>query len=69
LSRAAEKGDARVVELLLQNGASPDFKDKDGWTPLAEAVERGQVAVLQLLLARGVATDYTYNMVSKSDYI
>jgi ankyrin repeat protein len=49
LSRAAEKGDEAVVELLLKNGAQPDFEDEDGQTPLSLAEHAGSAAVLQLL--------------------
>jgi ankyrin repeat protein len=69
LSRAAEKGDQRVVKLLLENGAAPDFEDEFGQTPLARAVEKGSVVVLQLLLARGVKLDYKYGIVSECNYI
>ncbi|KAF3260943.1 hypothetical protein TWF217_004786 [Orbilia oligospora] len=37
LSRAAEKGDEAIVELLLQYGAKPDLKDRAGGTPLSRA--------------------------------
>ena len=49
MSRAAEKGDEAVVELLLKNGAQPDFEDADGQTPLSRAEHAGSAAVLQLL--------------------
>jgi len=49
LSRAAEKGDEAVVELLLENGAWPNFEDEDGQTPLSRAEHAGNAAVLQLL--------------------
>jgi ankyrin repeat protein len=49
LSRAAEKGDEAVVELLLKNGAQPDLADADGQTPLSRAERAGSAAVLQLL--------------------
>jgi ankyrin repeat protein len=65
LSRAAEKGDERVVRLLLENDAGPDIEDEDDQTPLSRAVEGGNVAVVQLLLAKEVKIDYTYNIVSK----
>ena len=38
-----------VVELLLKNGAQPDFKDAEGQTPLSRAERAGHAAVLQLL--------------------
>jgi ankyrin repeat protein len=69
LSRATEKGDERVVQLLLQNGACPDFEDEHDQTSLARAVEKGDVAVLQLLLAREAKIDYKYTSVSESNDI
>ena len=65
MSRAAEIGDERVVNLLLENGAAPDFEDRDGQTPLSRAVEGRSVAVVQLLLAKEVKMDYRYNIVSE----
>jgi len=65
LSRAAEKGDERVVKLLLENGAGPDFEDKGGQTPLSRAVARGSVAVVQLLLAKSGKIDFKYHIVSE----
>jgi ankyrin repeat protein len=64
LSRAAEKGDERVVKLLLENGAGPDFKDEGGQTPLSRAVAGGSVAVVRLLLAKEVKMDYKCSIVS-----
>ena len=69
MSRAAERGDERVVELLLKNGAQPDFEDKNGQTPLSRAVEGRSVAIVQLLLDQGVKTDYNYTIVSESNRI
>jgi ankyrin repeat protein len=65
LSRAAEGGDERVVQLLLENGAQPDFGDEKGQTPLSRAVEEGSVAVVQLLLAKEVEVDFRYDLVSE----
>jgi ankyrin repeat protein len=59
-------GDERVVKLLLENGAVPNFEDEDGQTPLSRAVEEGNVAVVQVLLAnKEVKKDYTYRIVSE----
>jgi ankyrin repeat protein len=69
LSRAAEKGHERIVELLLQNGACPDFDDKNSQTPLTRAIETEHVAVVQLLLAQGAKTDYKYTSVSECNHI
>jgi ankyrin repeat protein len=68
LSRAAEKGDKAVVELLLKNGAQPDLEDEYSCTALSRAIEGGSVAVVQLLLAQGVKVNYQYEVVSKSDH-
>jgi ankyrin repeat protein len=67
LSHAAERGDERVVKLLLENGAGPNFEDDGGQTPLSRAVEGGSVAVVQLLLAnKEVKKDYKFSIVSES---
>ena len=61
MSRAAENGDKAVVELLLKNGAQPDFEDEKGGTSLSRAIEgdKGEHAVVvQLLLAEGVKVNY-----------
>jgi ankyrin repeat protein len=65
MSRAVERGDGRVVKLLLENGAQPDFGDENGQTPLSRAVEKGSVAVVQLLLAQEVKMEFKYNLVSE----
>ena len=65
MSRAAEKGYERVVTLLLENGAQPDFGDEKGQTPLSRAVEEENVAIVQLLLAKKVEIDFRYNIVSE----
>ena len=68
MSRAAENGDKAVVELLLKNGAQPDFEDEKGWTPLSRAIEGEHAVVVQLLLAQGVKVNYQYGVVSKSNH-
>ena len=65
MSRAVEKGDERVVKLLLESGAQPDFEDEKGWTPLLRAIEQGSVAIMQRLLAKGVKMDFKYIVVSE----
>ena len=50
------------MQLLLENGAQPDFEDEKGQTPLSRAVENGSVAVVQLLLAKEVKIDFKYNI-------
>jgi ankyrin repeat protein len=62
-------GDEAIVDLLLKNGAQPDFEDEEGCTPLSRAIEKGNVAAVQLLLAQGAKKDYHYEVVSKSNHI
>jgi ankyrin repeat protein len=69
LSRAAENGNKAVVELLLKNGAQPDFEDENGCRPLSRAIEREHAVVVQLLLAQGAKVNYRYELVSKSNHI
>ena len=63
MSRASEKGDERVVKLLLDNGAQPDFEDESGQTPLSRALNGGSVAIVQLLLDREVKLHYKNHIV------
>ena len=65
MSRAAEKNDERVVKLLLENGAQPDFEDENGQTPLSRAVERGNVVVAHLLIAKEAKINFKYRIVSE----
>ena len=67
MSRAAEKGDKAVVELLLKNRAQPDFEDENGCTPLSRAIDGEGAAVVELLLAQGVKVNYKCKVVSKFD--
>jgi ankyrin repeat protein len=69
LSRAAEKGDEAVVQLLLKYGAQPNLKDKAGHTPLLRAMERESAEIVQLPLSKGVEVDCTHMIVSESNYI
>jgi ankyrin repeat protein len=68
LSRAAEKGNKAVVELLLKNRAQPDFEDDNSCTPLSRAIDGrngSNAAVVELLLAQRVKVDYRYRLVSR----
>lgn len=54
LGRFAAHGDARAVEWLLRNGADPNFKTEQGWSPLHSAAERNTgTNVIKLLLEYG----------------
>ena len=60
------------MELLLKNGAQPDFEDENGCTPLLRAIDghRGEhVVVVQFLLAQPVKVNYRGELVSKSNHI
>lgn len=52
LGRAAEKGQLRVAEYLLSNGADVNFTSQ-GWTPLCFAAQNGHKKMVELLVARG----------------
>jgi ankyrin repeat protein len=50
---AAETGDARLVELLLDHKAQIDAKADDGTTPLGVATKKGREAIAKLLRSHG----------------
>jgi ankyrin repeat protein len=53
-TRAAEAGNVRAVELMLDMGFDPTVRDADdGGTPLHKAAYAGSADVVRLLLARG----------------
>lgn len=45
LHYAADRNQARIVDLLLARGADPLAKDPAGWTPLDAAMKRGNLKV------------------------
>ena len=49
LMTAAAEGQTEVVRLLLEHGADPGLKDKDGDTAASFARENGHTAVVELL--------------------
>ncbi len=55
LHRAAKTGKTRLVEFLLDHGASVDAQDDFGRTPLHEAVVGGEKTMIHLLLRRGAS--------------
>ena len=63
LSYAAEKGNTRVVELLLDYNVDVCSKCIKEWTPFTRAIEGGSTAVIRILLGKGVKPDYRYRLV------
>jgi ankyrin repeat protein len=57
LHRAAARGQAEAVKLLLERGAEVDAVDDEGTTPLLGATYRGHHEVVKLLLEQGAAVD------------
>ena len=58
---AARRGHVATVTKLLEGGAEPDERDKDGWTALMWAARYGHNDVVDRMLALGVdfaATNY-----------
>eukprot|EP00913_Durusdinium_trenchii_P031363 g29366.t1 len=47
---AAVSGNLRVLRLLVSSRASPDVKDRRGWSPLHTAVQHGHVEVARCLI-------------------
>jgi len=56
LAAAANRGDAKMVEFLLQHKADPNARNKDGMTPIIMA---RSVEVIKLLLAGGADINAT----------
>ena len=69
LSYAAERGNARVVEILLDHHVDLNSKCENGWTLFSRAIERGSVDVVQILLAKGVKIDCRYQLVRTSNHM
>lgn len=56
LIEAAIEGNAELCQLLLGNGAHPNAKDKDGFSPLFVAARQGHLAVCKTLVEYGADT-------------
>ncbi|KAL2802255.1 hypothetical protein BJX63DRAFT_438047 [Aspergillus granulosus] len=65
LSRAAEKGYVSIVELLLKNGAQPDFEQYGVYAPvkpLPQAIDNGHTEIVRILLSHGAEVNYNYRI-------
>jgi Ankyrin repeats (3 copies) len=67
LSYAVEKGNARLVNLLLDYNADLFSKCKEEWTPFSRAIEGGNATVIKIILAKGAKIDYRYELVRISN--
>lgn len=57
LAWAVTLGYLDEVQLLLEHGANPDFKDNDGESPLHVAAFNGDANIVRVLLDMGAAVD------------
>ena len=53
----AERGDAKVLETMLESGFDPNVKDTNGVTALHRAAMAGRVDAVRVLLAKGASVD------------
>ena len=53
LQLASRRGNTKIIDLLLKNGANIEGKDKDGQTALAHAVIAGKSATAEALIKKG----------------
>jgi ankyrin repeat protein len=57
LARAAQSGSLKIVELLLVNGANPNYVCGQGTTALHQAAARGDTNIVKALLQHGANPD------------
>ncbi|KAM7273024.1 hypothetical protein ACFE04_027688 [Oxalis oulophora] len=54
LCTAARKGELRTIQKLIENGASINGRDQNGWTALHRAAFKGRIEAARLLIERGI---------------
>src|SRR2546426_5848223 len=59
LMRVAREGSPDIAEILIDAGAKPNFRGKEGTFALTIAAEHGNTSVLQVLLAKGADINVT----------
>lgn len=59
LHHAASRGHAKVVQLLLDNGADIDARNSSKWTPLDCAAAKGTLKAARVLLQNDSPVDPT----------
>lgn len=67
LLEAARQGKSQVLSELLQSGANPQWRDKDGYDAFDYAIERHQFDISQLLLRQ--ALEKTLKKVEDQQYV
>jgi ankyrin repeat protein len=66
---AAEAGDLKVIQFLLDHGADIDIQSKDGRTPLYDAATKKQLAAARLLLAKGADPNKLVRKIEKGNVL
>lgn len=67
LMTAVLEGNAEYVQIFVDNGADPTFKDKSGKSPLDCARELGDTAIIQILEARAKEMEEVVQKESKAE--
>ncbi|PIA59835.1 hypothetical protein AQUCO_00400601v1 [Aquilegia coerulea] len=57
LCTAARKGEVRTIHRLIENGASINGRDQNGWTALHRAAFKGRIDVVRTLVEMGIEVD------------
>ena len=57
MAEATHRGDLGLIRALLDRGAHPNVRDRDGFTPLMIAATDGDLPLARMLLDRGAALD------------
>ena len=65
----AERGDAAVLETMLNCGFDPNLKDRDGVTVLHRAAMAGRAEAVRVLLAHGASVHALDNMFSATPLV
>ena len=60
LQLAVDTNDKELAKLLLDNGATVDYKPPAGWTPLHFAAKHGRLEVARVLLEAGAQVDWVH---------
>jgi len=54
---ACRESNAEAVKILLENGASVNISDNEGWTPLMRASLAGNVQIVEMLITKNAKAD------------